>query len=202
VTLNAYIGLWFAVEQRFENGDEVYAETDGRLFAIDITHRLINEQDDRRRWEDDLDRPWKSLRENAWCASAWAWRPAPFQSRIASQHGAFLLGGVPKLGLGVIWPKATHRNAPRWSEDEVRRCTCLAFRFHRARAREGRPADKPAYTFRISAAAKEGIRARLHQVFGYSHQTLFHDYPGFAEHGTPDLKTAPPDEAHEAEPDE
>ncbi len=75
---------------------------------------------------------------------------------------------------------------------ELRKCTSLALRFHRATLGVGRPAAQPAYTFRIRAAAKEGIRARLHQVFGYSHQTLFHDYPGFAEHGMSHLKTEPP----------
>jgi hypothetical protein len=44
VTLNAYIGLWFAVEK-----DD---DRDGRLFAIDITSKLINDQPDLRDWED------------------------------------------------------------------------------------------------------------------------------------------------------
>ena len=51
VTLNAYIGLWFAVSEKDDR--------DGRLWAIDITKRLMNEQTAAQRdWEDALHRPW------------------------------------------------------------------------------------------------------------------------------------------------
>ena len=51
---------------------------------------------------------------------------------------------------------------------------------------------QPAYTFRITATAKRDIRERLGKVFAYSHQTMFPDYPGFAEYGMPLLRTSPP----------
>lgn len=195
VTLNAYIGLWFAVEERYRNGEEVYGEKDGRLFAVDITARLINEDNERRTWEDALSRPWRRRDALEWSSKTWAWRPAPFQARIASQHGAFLLGGVPRTGLGIAWPKESRAGSGVWRIDEVRRCTSVALRIHKAEPEGGGvgEAGQPAYTFRIKSDAKADIRERLRRVFGYSHETLFPDYPGFAEYGTPLLKTSPPE---------
>ena len=194
VTLNAYIGLWFAVEQRHRNGKEVDADKDGRLFAIDITRRLINEDDEHRSWEDDLHRPWKDLDAIEWSSKTWAWKPAPFQARIAAQHGAFLLGGVPRTRTGITWPKTTDVGGGFWRIDSVRRCTSLPIRMHKADPEAGGVGveGQPAYTFRIKAAAKPGIRERLDRVFGYTHQTMFPDYPGFAEHGMPHLLSEPP----------
>jgi hypothetical protein len=96
---------------------------DGRLFAIDITDRLITKNDDRRSWEDMLSRPWKDLDGAEWSALTWAWRPAAFEARIASQHGAFLFGGVPRTGVGVVWPKTTRAKDGLWRIDDVRRCS-------------------------------------------------------------------------------
>jgi hypothetical protein len=97
VTFNAYIGLWFAVEQQFENGSPVHENVDGRVFAIDVTKRLINEDDDRRSWEDDLRCPWRTARMSSadWQTTVWAWKPSRYESRIAAQNGGFLFGGVP-----------------------------------------------------------------------------------------------------------
>lgn len=204
VTLNAYIGLWFAVEEKFENGEAVYEDCDGRLFAIDVTRRLINEDDGRRAWEDDLSRPWKDLATNEWPSTTWAWRPAAFQPRIAAQHGAFLLGGVPRTGLELAWPKTTRPETGNWNIGDVRRCTSLPLRFHKAEPEAGGVGrgGQPAFTFRITAAAKRDIRERLTTVFGYSHGTIYPDYPGFAEFGTPRLKDRPPDADEEQNGDQ
>ncbi len=60
--------MWFAVEEKWENGTRKYEDEDGRLFAIDITERLINEDDDRRDWEDDARRPWLDVAAADWSA--------------------------------------------------------------------------------------------------------------------------------------
>ena len=52
ISFNALIGAFFAVE----DGD--HNNKDARLFAIDITHGLINERKHLRRWEDSIDTPW------------------------------------------------------------------------------------------------------------------------------------------------
>ena len=39
ITFNAWVGVWFAVEKKWSNGVEVFADQDSRLFAIDISDR-------------------------------------------------------------------------------------------------------------------------------------------------------------------
>lgn len=199
VTLNAYIGLWFAVQPVFRDGLPVDdPAVDGRLFAIDITNRLINEREEFRHWEDELHRPWKETGndwQRRWCGSALAWRPPAFEARIAAQDGAFLLGGVPRTNLGIVWPKGTAPGSARWNQDEVRRCVSVPLRFHKTEPRAGgvpSVGGQPGYTFRIKAEAKPEIRKRLKTLFGYEHSTIFPDFPGFADFARPHLRNRPP----------
>ncbi len=190
VTLNAYVGLWFAVEQKWDNGELKHEDADGRLFAVDVTDRLINEDDERRSWEDDLTRPWKDLESTEWCAHTWAWQPPPLEARISSQHGAFLFGGVPRTGVNIRWPKGPAAGSGSWNIDPVRRCISVPLRLHKAEPEAGgvSTSGQPAYTYRIAAGAKRDIRERLQRLFGYSHDTIYRDYPGFADFGMPQLK--------------
>lgn len=199
ISFNAYIGLWFAVEEQFSNGDSIHDDVDGRLFAVDVSRRLINEDDESRNWEDDLRRPWRDLTSREWCTTVWAWKPPALQARISSQHGGFLLGGVPaavappeKVG-AFRFPKSAEQNDGRWLIDEARRSTSLALRMHKIGPKAGGvgEAGQPAYTFRIKASAKKEIRARLGQLFGYSHATIYPDYPGFAQFALRTLKSRP-----------
>jgi hypothetical protein len=196
VTMNAYIGLWFAVQPVFQDGLPVSAEPDGRLFAIDITNRLINEDDAKRDWEDATHRPWKNDDADwrkEWCSQTWAWRPPAFERRIAAQNGAFLFGGVPRTGIGLAWPKSPRTGGGSWPVDDVRRCVSLPLRFHVAEPRAGgvSAGGQPSYTFRITADAKPEIRDRLRTLFGYQHSTIYPDYPGFAAFAVPHLKIRP-----------
>lgn len=195
VSMNAYIGLWFAVEEVWANGERAYEDVDGRLFAIDVSQRLINENADERSWEDDVHRPWKELSQAEWQGKTRAWRPSPFEARIAAQHGAFLFGGVPRTGVGIVWPKGTSSSSGNWGMADVRSCTSIPLRFHKADPEAGGvPAagGQPAYTFRIRASAKHKIRQRLAELFGYEHLTIYPDYPGFARHSMHHLRTQPP----------
>lgn len=60
ITFNAWVGVWFAVEEKWSNGERVHEDKDARLFAFDVTDRLINESEHYRSWEDNLSRPWKT----------------------------------------------------------------------------------------------------------------------------------------------
>jgi hypothetical protein len=190
VTLNAYVGLWFAVEQKWENGVLKHDDDDSRLFAIDVTDRLINEDDARRLWEDELTRPWNELDPLEWSAKTWAWQPPALEARISSQHGAFLFGGVPRTGVGIRWPKGPAAGSGSWGIDSVRRAISVPLRLHKAEPEAGgvSTTGQPAYTYRIKAQAKRDIRERLQRLFGYSHATIYRDYPGFADFGMPELK--------------
>lgn len=203
ITFNPWIGLWFAVQSRQADGADLPA-TDTRLFAFDVTDRLINERgDEYRSWEDDLRIPWPRRPENgagpqereaykAWTTSVFAWRPPRFHPRLAAQNGGFLFGGVPATGGQIYWPKSTQANAARWTIDEVRQATSLPLRMHKLEAAAGAPPAGAMYTVRIKAAGVTPIRKRLQDLFGYEPLTLYPDYTGFAEFGTPSLRRTPP----------
>ena len=163
VTMNAYIGLWFAVQPVFRNGQPVNDMTDGRLFAVDITNRLINEDDVKRDWETASHRPWKD--DDAewgkqWCSQTWAWRPPAFERRIAAQNGALLFGGVPRTGVGIAWPKGTAAGSGWWPVDDVRRCVSLPLRFHVAQPRAGGVCGRSALVHVSDRRSGEGRNPR------------------------------------------
>lgn len=205
VTFNPWIAAWFAVEEKRDNGETVFEDDDARLFAIDVTDRLINERTQRRDWEDKLHRPWPgptfkppisrrswSWRRKCWRSEAFAWRPPHFDNRIAAQNGGFLFGGVPTT-IGphgqTQWPKGPN-DASTWRIGDVRKATSLALRPHKLNARRGAGVTQNAvYSFRIIASAKSEIRRRLEKSFGYEHKTIYPDFTGFALFGTPYLKS-------------
>lgn len=199
ITFNPLIGLWFAVEQQWDNGQPKNEDRDGRLFAIDVTNRLINEDEDRRKWEDDLRRPWPrdgdgdKFRE--WTTHAYAWKPARLDHRIAAQNGGFLLGGVPTSGTAEHpnqWPKGPNPADGKWSIDEVRRAVSVPLRVHKIEPDGGGGVpENPVYTLRIKHAAKVAIRNHLQDLYGYRHSTIYPDYSGFALFGRPSLKSRP-----------
>jgi len=200
ITFNPWIGMWFAVHPRTEADGE---PADARLFVFDVTDRLISEKDEEHRfWEDDLHVPWprpagpKSKRKERdryreWSTSVLAWRPPQFHPRLSAQNGGFLLGGVPATGV-VVWPKTTSPTSDRWSIAEVRQATSVSMRVHKLGAEGGGPSADAMYTIRIRAEAIAGVRKCLDDLFGYRQSTLFPDYAGFADFGTPYLRTTLP----------
>lgn len=207
VTFNPWIGAWFAAEEKWDNAVPMHEEADARLFAVDVTGRLINENDDYRDWEDCMKRPWPTEVDPAglteaelearrqlrklWSTKVFAWRAPRYNTRIAAQNGGFLLGGVP-TSRGPEgpnqWPKD---DEGYWSIDEVRRATSLSLRPHKLRAKHGGVSQDAVYTIRITAAAKKEIRNRLQKGFGYIHSSMYPDFTGFAGFATPELKTRP-----------
>lgn len=193
ITFNAWVGVFFAVEQKWDNGDELYAKSDARLFAFDVTDKIINEDREMRPWEDSLSRPWKKndlLDQEQWTTSVFAWKPPSIDSRIFAQNGAFLLGGVPAGFSKLQFPREPRVNT-RWKIDEVRTSTSVAMRPHVFEPRKGGVVNGALYTFRIKHKAKKDIRERLKQMFGYDHSTIYPDYSGFSLFGTPNLKSRP-----------
>lgn len=196
ITFNPLIGLWFAVEEQWDNGVSKTDQGDGRLFAIDVTNRLINEDDARRSWEDDFGRPWPRPDEKTacrtWTTQALAWRPAQLDHRIAAQNGGFLLGGVPSSGETnhpVQWPKGPDPKDNKWTINEVRKAVSVPLRVHKIDVKgAGAEPQNPVYTMRIKQSAKAQIRKHLQDLYGYRHATIYPDYTGFAQFGSPGLK--------------
>jgi hypothetical protein len=191
VSLNLWIALWFAVEEMWQDGGPQDDSRDGRLFAIDITDRLINDRDELRGWEDNLELPWSSAAIADWKTTTYAWQPSGADRRIAAQHGAFLFGGVPISATGHQYRRSTNRGD--WLvTDELRRSTSLPLHFHKAGPGAGRPAHDATYTYRIPADLKPRIRERLVGLLGLSTGRIYPDLAGFGRFGTRWLVEAPP----------
>jgi hypothetical protein len=197
ITMNAWVGVWFAVEQKWQNGEEVYGDKDARLFAVDITGRLINEHSDYSKWEDATTVPWPPTgnppTSKEWGTSVYAWRPSRLDARISAQNGGFLFGGVPSTerpdGNRFQFPKSPKNADGCWLIDEGRGSCCLALRPHLFDAKQGNVGTGAMFSFRIKAAAKQKIRERLERLFGYTHATIYPDYTGFASFGTSALRS-------------
>ena len=197
VTFNPYIGLWFAVEQKWQNAAEVQADKDARLYAIDVTDRLINENNALRKWEDSLLVPWSNLDQEVhheWRSKTFAWKPPHIEARLAAQNGGFLLGGVPYSGTQdapIQWTKKVNGGG-YWGIRTVRRITSVSLRRHKLPRDGGTVADNAVFSIRIKASAKASIRERLERQFGYTHSVMYPDFTGFSSFGAPHLRESPP----------
>jgi hypothetical protein len=196
VTFNAWIAVFFAVEEKWSNGEIANDRDDARLFAIDVTTRIINDEPSRRNWPDEHSCPWPNSQSEKdellrWTSTVYAWKAPPFDKRIAAQNGGFLLGGVPTTQTPEngrsFWPKD---KTPKhhWPIDTVRRMTSLAVRAHDL-DNQGRKPLAPLFTLKIAAAAKQEIRGKLRDLFGYEHSSIYPDYSGFSSFGTPRLRS-------------
>ena len=203
ITFNPWISAWFAVEAKYNNGSLAHDIQDARLFAIDVTRRLINEESDLRGWEDELHRPWphpKHLKHEPekkefnkeWRSKVFAWKPPHFDGRIAAQNGGFLFGGVPS-SVGPNGPNQWSKEAKgeTWKIEEVRRCTSVSLKPHKLNAKRGGVSQDAVYSFRIEASCKAEIREQLEKNFGYKHSSIYPDFTGFSTFGTPLLKSKP-----------
>lgn len=199
ISLNAWVGAWFAVEKKWQNGSEVHNDRDARLFAVDITGRLVNEHEIYRTWEDSISRPWpdgkaSTIKKEEWTTSVYAWKPSRLDARISAQNGAFLFGGVPATtkpdGNKFQFPKSPDNKNGHWKIEEGRSACSIPIRPHKFDATRGKATTGAFYTFRIKASAKQPIRERLEKLFGYTHATIYPDFTGFASFGTPTLKTS------------
>ena len=199
ISFNAWVGVRFAVEEKWSNGEQVLEDIDCRLFAVDVTGRLINDDGTFRSWEDHLTRPWLEdppfgVLPQDWTSSVHAWKPSSLDSRIFAQNGGFLFGGVPATITSITskrfqFPKTPNYRDGWWTIEEGRKACCLALRPHVFSPSGGGLDTGALYTFRIAARAKKDIRDRLEKMFGYTHATIYPDYTGFAQFGTPNLKT-------------
>lgn len=177
-TFNPFIALWFAVEKE--------DHLSGRVLAIDIAGQAVSRENAAKPdpwWFDEsanTDKPWSTR--------PWIWKPPPLEPRIVRQDGCFLMGGVPSTqpARNLHVPERRPLNA-----DEIRSCMSVplvlinyeqAEAAYNGEALRGQPPKARAFTLRISADKSE-LRADLDRMLGLRHQSLFPDFPGFAQHG-------------------
>lgn len=179
-TFNPLIALWFAVEQ----DDSV----DGRVLAIDISDRVIDRELAMAHEPWWFDEP--HGQNGTWTTASWIWQPPPLEPRIVRQEGCFLVGGIP------ITVPARNVRVPDggWRllrTKEVRECmsvplTLVMYQQAEAAAANRRLAGQPARarSFTLRIGQKDRVRNELKQTFGYSHRSLFPDFPGLAAYGS------------------
>jgi hypothetical protein len=103
VTFNPLIALWFAVEKQFDEAGRELPDTDGRLFAFDVTEgEILLDQD----WG-GRELPWESpaltnSRRFTEEEPHWIWKPPSYNERISAQNSAFLIGRVP-TEVELLW---------------------------------------------------------------------------------------------------
>jgi hypothetical protein len=171
-TFNAFVALWFAVEKL----DDIH----GRVFAIDIADRAVTRE------EAGAAEPWwLSPAVGDWAYRSWVWRPPPFEPRIVRQDGCFLMGGIPTTRP----PRRMKGQKQPLLRDQVLACMSVPFhliKFEQAVAAwEGRklPGVEPrTFAFTLTVSNKAAIRTDLERAFGYSHASIYPDFPGFSEH--------------------
>ncbi len=173
-TFNPLIALWFAVERM--------DSFDGRIFAVDISDRIVD-----RVQASGSDPWWFHKCPDDWARRSWVWRPPPFEPRMVPQDGCFLIGGIP----GTV-PARNVKEPGQWRllrAAEVRECMSLPFSLIQydqttaaaeGRRLTGRPPVTRAFTLRIGNKAE--LRLDLERTFGYTHATVYPDFPGFAQH--------------------
>lgn len=178
-SFNPVIALWFAVEK--------HDDREGRVFAVNIAGRQIRSGTVARANPFWMTEPAGTTGD--WSTRPWVWSPPPLEPRMTRQEACFVMGGIPST-----FPARNVRTAGGgWrllKADEVRACMSFPFQligYERAEAfaegkpERGRPPKASAFTLRVKN--KVAVRKELQQVFGYSHRSLFPDFPGFREYG-------------------
>jgi hypothetical protein len=197
VTLNPYVALWFAAEEKNPDLDNSNS-ADGRLFALDVTNRQIELNRFWRSrvipWSDgtpDANSPLEQTMSEWRTSLPLLWRPPQYNERIFAQNAAFLVGGVPQY---VAGSNARYRKAPgnanagkgNWKISEVREVTSVGLSMSRLgtalRFGEQRKST-PTFTVLVSQSAKAEIRNRLRETMGLDYWTIYPDILGLANLG-------------------
>ena len=175
-TFDPLVALWFAVEK-----DD---HLDGRVFAIDISDRMVARED-----ADERDPWWTPQPPALWSEQSWVWRPPPLEKRIVRQDGCFLIGGIP----GTV-PGRNVRGPGGWQvlrQEEVQACMSVPFSLiqfeHAVAASEGRrlpgrPPKARAFTLRVQD--KAALREELERGYGYAYRSIYPDFPGFRDYAS------------------
>lgn len=188
VSFNPLVALWFAVEQKFQDG-KPKADTDGRIFVFDATDRQISLDE---QWGSRT-LPWENYPGDTWRQDLpVVWRPPSYNDRIPAQNSAFLIGGVPQVYSGQ---NAKYRKGPgngtgagTWSIDDVRRSSSVTLSMNTL-GRKPHLGAKPTFTIRIAGSKKPEIRRILEDNYGYNASSVYPDLYGLALYGAAGIPT-------------
>ena len=165
---------------------EIGRRVDGRVFAIDIADRRVPKD------KTPLAEPWwfdESPNATApWCTGSWVWQPPPFEPRMVRQEGCFLMGGVPSTNPArAVWLAGVWRPIRAHEVRETMSLPFVLINYQQAVAaynNEWFPGAQPlARSFTLRIRQKPELRRDIEQAFGYSHWSLFPDFPGIAGYG-------------------
>lgn len=187
-THNAFVGLWFAVEQHFDDRGVPRPDVDGRLFCAEMTQRELEPA-----WE-RLPVPFWLTDEppDDWLVNLYVWTPPPIDPRMARQQGCFVVAGIPSTT--GVWNIRQGGATRQMRAQEIRSCVSIPFRLNtphyirNERAAGRRPTYPLGFTFRIPAGAKQALRQQLERSLGFTHAMMYPDYPGFKEHAVSILR--------------
>lgn len=189
VSMSPLVALWFAVEQKRNSDGTTKADSDGRLFAFDVTDNEIKLEE---AWG-GYNLPWSKGSQVAnkdWQnALPRFWRPPSYHDRIPAQNSAFLISGVPVVSDGAntrLYRKSPGdgSGAESWKAEEVRRATSVNLKLT-STTRNPQLSTPPSFTIRVKASAKEEIRDRLKRIAGLDSAAVYPDIFGLATHGAP-----------------
>jgi hypothetical protein len=178
---NALVGLWFAVEQKFDANGNPRPDRDGRVFVAQSNVREISPT-----WERSADLPWAGTPPADWLSDIYIWTPPAIDPRMTRQQGCFVFGGVPTTTGGWNLPGTPAR---MMRTHEIRQCVSVPIRMNNPRyiddnvVRGRTPRYPLAFTLRIPVGAKAEIRRDLEVGLGFTHAMMYPDYPGFAAFG-------------------
>lgn len=168
VSSDPMVALWFAVE------NQALQETDGGLFAINISRAEPIPGTERRSWSDILE----EMNPNV----VGFYSPPGADERIKVQRGCFVFSKIAKSEHDELSLPIDINN---W--DEARRKS-----FFGQPRRSGRPVPPSILVLKIPAAIKSRLLRLLKNSYGYTSETMFPDLGGFAA-ANGWLKPLPPD---------
>lgn len=191
VSFNPLVALWFAVEKKYDDTGAEKSDADGRLFAFDVTDRQIGLTGN---WA-KRELPWRVFPDDNWRRGLpKTWRPPSYNDRIPAQNSAFLVGGVPQVYAGG---NMNYRREPgdgtgaaTWPIDDVRQVTSVTLKMNTIE-RKLRGTSTPTFTLRIDGEAKEQIREKLEQSYGFNTASIYPDMYGLAQNAKYGLSLDP-----------
>lgn len=172
VSSSPLVAAWFACGSP---PDSPSTEPDGRIFALSLSegpaedpgHNALPWADGTPGHED-----WQTN-------SARLWIPPAVDARIAAQHGAFIVGPLPRKESGGAWYNSGE-SKNRYKIAEVRELTSVPIRAYASLVPGEKYKLNPVVSVRVDGQCKQALRDEIERTYNVSPFTLFPDPHGLA----------------------